>query len=56
MLSRQMTKVIDSIKTAFDSGKSLFSNLIPWVYQSPPTEMEDTGLYRSWKTCKVMEI
>ena len=24
MLSRQMTKVIDSIKTAFDSGISLF--------------------------------
>ena len=27
MLSRQMTKVIDTIKTAFDSGKSLLKRV-----------------------------
>lgn len=30
MLSRQMTKVIDTIKTAFDSGKILFRRVFYW--------------------------
>ena len=42
MLSRQMTKVIDTIKTAFDSGKvySLFSQ-----YTETPCTLEPRLIY-----------